>query len=214
PIVIRTIIGRGWGSGSQHSGTMQGLFAHIPGLKVVMPSTPYDMKGLLLAAVEDDYPVIIIEHRWLYNNTSHVPEEYYTLPIGKAKIVREGKGLTLVATSIAVIDSLLACEHYDLDVEVIDVRTLKPLDDELILGSVKKTGQLLVVDYDFPTCGFASEVCARVAERGFHFLKSPVRKLTFQECHMPASGVLEKAFYPDPERIACEIRKILDHVAV
>jgi len=212
PIVIRAVIGRGWGSGAQHSDSLQGLFTHIPGLKVIMPSNPYDAKGLMLSAIEDDYPVIFIEHRWLYNNTCHVPEEPFTVPIGKGKIVREGRKLTLVATSIAVIDSLLACEP-DLDVEIIDPRTLKPLDEELILESLKKTGRLLVVDYDFPVSGFASEVCSLAAEKAFHYLKTPVSKMTFPECHMPASGILEKRFYPDPSRIAARIKEIIADAA-
>jgi len=209
PLVIRAVIGRGWGSGAQHSGTLQSLFTHIPGLKVMMPSSPYDVKGLFLAAVKDDYPVIFIEHRWLYKNTGHVPKEMYCLPIGKGHIVRQGNRLTVVATSIAVIDTLAACKDNDLDVEVLDPRTLKPLDEELILQSVAKTGRLLVVDYDFPRCGFASEVCALVAEKGFQYLRGPVQRLTFPECSMPASGVLEKAFYPSSARIATRIREIL-----
>lgn len=209
PIVIRAVIGRGWGSGAQHSDTLQALFTHIPGLKVIMPSNPYDAKGLLLAAVEDDYPVIFIEHRWLYNNTCHVPQEPFTLPIGKGKIAREGNKLTIVATSIAVIDALLACGS-DLDVEIIDPRTLKPLDEDLILQSLDKTGHLLVIDYDFPMCSFASEVCALAAEKGFRYLKAPVSRMTFPESHMPASAILEKKFYPDPARIAERIRKLIN----
>lgn len=209
PIVIRAVIGRGWGSGAQHSGTYQAMFAHIPGLKVIMPSNPYDVKGLFLAAVKDDYPVVFIEHRWLYKNTCHVPQELYTLPIGKGDIVRPGNKLTIVATSIAVIDTLNACIEDNFDVEIIDPRTLNPLDEDLILNSIKKTGHLLVVDYDFPMCSFASEVCAMVAEKGFGYLKGPVHRYTFPECHMPASGILEKEFYPNPEKIADRIREIL-----
>ena len=210
PIVIRAVIGRGWGSGSQHSGSMQGLFTHVPGLKVVMPSTPYNAKGLFLAAVKEDYPVIFIEHRWLYNNTMHVPEEMYTLPLGEGEIVREGNGLTVVATSIAVIDTLNACVENNLDVEIIDPRTLKPLDETIILDSVKKTGRLLVVDYDYPMNGFASEVCALVAEKGFESLKAPARRITFPDCSMPASGILEKAYYPNSTKIASVIKDILE----
>ena len=210
PIVIRTIIGRGWGSAAQHSGTLQALFTHIPGLKIVMPSTPFNVKGLFLASVQDDYPVIFIEHRWLYKNTAHVPPEMYTLPLGKGEIMREGNRLTVVATSIAAIDALNACEENNFDVEVIDPRTLKPLDEMLILESVKKTGNLLVVDYDFPMCGFASEVCALVAEKGFKYLKGPASRMTFPECSMPASGVLEKVFYPSSEKISARIIEIIE----
>jgi acetoin:2,6-dichlorophenolindophenol oxidoreductase subunit beta len=208
PLVIRAVIGRGWGSGAQHSGTLQGLFSHIPGLKVVMPSTPFNVKGLFLAAVRDDYPVIFIEHRWLYKNTGHVPEEMYSLPLGKGVIVRPGRGLTVVATSIAAVDVTNVCEQYGYDVEIIDPQTLKPLDEELILGSVRKTGRLLVVDYDYPMCGFASEVCALVAEKGWSSLKAPVSRLTFPDGPMPASGLLEKAYYPTG-RIAQRIEEVL-----
>ena len=209
PIVIRAVIGRGWGCGAQHSGTLHSFFAHVPGLKVVMPSNPYDVKGLLLAAVKDDWPVIFLEHRWLYKNTAHVPEEMYTIPFGKGELIHKGNKLTVVATSIAAIDALNACKQAKLDVDLIDPRTLKPLDEEIILQSVKKTGRLLVIDYDFPFCGFASEVCAMVAEKGFNYLKGPVQRMTFPECSMPASGILEKAFYPSTEKIASRIQEIL-----
>jgi pyruvate dehydrogenase E1 component beta subunit len=209
PLVIRAIVGRGWGSGAQHSGTLHGLFAHIPGLKVVLPSTPFNVKGLFLSALQDDYPVVFIEHRWLYANTGHVPAEMYRLPLGEADVVRKGSRLTVVATSIAAVDAANACEDLGLDVEVIDPQTLKPLDETAILASVKKTGRLLVVDYDFPACGFASEVCALVAEKGFGHLKGPVSRLTLPECSMPASGVLEKAFYPNSARIAARIKEML-----
>jgi len=209
PIVIRAVIGRGWGCGAQHSQTLGGLFAHFPGLKVVMPSDPYEAKGLFLAAVKDDWPVIFIEHRWLYKNTGAVPEEMYVLPVGKGRVVRPGKQLTLVATSLAVVESLNAISEHELDVELIDPRWLKPLDEDLILNSVRKTGRLLVVDYDFPACGFAAEVCAMVAEKGSQFLKRPLQRLTFPDCPMPASGVLEKAYYPNADRIAERIKPIL-----
>jgi acetoin:2,6-dichlorophenolindophenol oxidoreductase subunit beta len=209
PLVIRAVIGRGWGCGAQHSQTLSSFFAHVPGLKVVMPATPYDAKGLLLAAIKDDYPVIFIEHRWLYKNTGGVPQELYTVPLGKGQILRSGNGLTVVASSIAAIDTLNGCEKYNLDVEIIDPRTLKPLDEEMILDSVKKTGRLLVVDYDYPVCGFAAEVCALVAEKGFHSLKAPVQRLTFPECSMPASGILERAYYPNPDKIAARVKEML-----
>ena len=210
PIVVRAVIGRGWGCGAQHSQTLGGWFAHIPGLKVVMPSTPYDAKGLLLAAVKDDYPVIFIEHRWLYKNTGAVPKDLYILPLGKGRIVRSGNKLTVVATSLAVIDTLNACTKYKLDVELIDPRCLKPLDEELILNSVRKTGRLLVVDYDAPFAGFAAEVSALVAEKALPHLKVPVQRLTFPDCPMPASQILERTYYPNPETIATRIKNILD----
>ena len=213
PLVIRAVIGRGWGSGAQHSQTLHAVFAHIPGLTVVMPSTPYDVKGLFLAAVKEDYPVVFLEHRWLYKNVGPVPEEMYILPIGRGEIKRRGDGVTVVATSIGVIDALNACEMHALDAEVIDPRTIKPLDEALILESVKKTGRLLVVDYGFPFCGFAAEVCTLVAEKGFHDLLAPVERITFPDCSMPASGVLEQVYHPNAERIARRIQAMLWGVA-
>lgn len=209
PLVIRAIIGRGWGCGAQHSQTLQALFMHIPGLKVVMPSTPYSVKGLFLAAVKEDWPVIFIEHRWLYKNAAHVPQQMYVLPLGEGVILRKGNRLTVVATSIAAIDTLNACEENNLDVEVIDPQTLKPLDEGLILASLKKTGRFLVIDYDYPFAGFASEACAMVAEKGSGCLKAPIRRLTFPECSMPASMILERAFYPSSEKIGACIKEIL-----
>ena len=209
PIVIRAVIGRGWGCGAQHSQTLGSIFAHIPGLKVVMPSTPYDAKGLLLASIKDDYPVVFIEHRWLYKNTGGVPEELYVLPFGKGRILRAGDGVTVVAPSMAAIDTLNACEKENLNAEIIDPRCLKPLDEEMIIESVKKTGRLLVVDYDYPACGFAAEVCAMVAEKCHGFLKAPPQRYTFPECSMPASGILERAYYPDSPKIAARIKQIL-----
>jgi acetoin:2,6-dichlorophenolindophenol oxidoreductase subunit beta len=210
PLVVRAVIGRGWGCGAQHSGTLPSIFAHLPGLKLTMPSNPYDAKGLLLAAVADDYPVIQIEHRHLYNNTCHVPREMYTLPLGKAEILRKGRRLTAVASSIAAIDLLNACEKHDLDVEVIDLRTIKPLDEETILASVRKTGRLLVVDYDFPFAGVAAEITTRVVEQAFGDLEDAPQRITFPECAMPASQILERAFYPSAETIAARIKTLLD----
>ncbi len=206
PLVIRAVMGRGWGCGAQHSGTLHSLFAHIPGLKVVLPSTPYDVKGLMLAAIKDDYPVIVLEHRWLYNNSGHVPEAMYTLPFGRANVLHEGGEATIVATSLAAFESLEACRAADLDVDLIDPRTIKPLDTKAIIESVRRTGRLFVVDYDFPFAGFAAEVAAVVAETDPGMLKGPVVRITFPECSMPASGKLEKAFYPSAEKIAARLK--------
>ena len=209
PLVIRAVMGRGWGCGAQHSGTMQALFTHLPGLKVVLPSTPYDAKGLLLAAIKDDYPVIWLEHRWLYNNRGHVPQEMYTLPLGAGCVLRRGGSLTVVATSLAAAETVEACETEGLDVEIIDPRTVKPLDEKLILDSVGKTGRLAVIDYDFPYGGFAAEVIARVAGHDHAMLETPPVRITFPECSMPASGKLEKVFYPSPPTIAARLKQLL-----
>jgi pyruvate dehydrogenase E1 component beta subunit len=209
PLVIRAVVGRGWGCGAQHSQTLHGMFAHLPGLKVVTPATPRDAKGLLLQAISEDEPVLFLEHRWLYKNEGAVPEEMFTIPFGKGTFLRRGKALTLVAPSLAAIHALKACEEHDLDVDLIDPRTIKPLDRELILESVHRTGKVLVVDYDSPVCGFASEVLALVSEGVPSSLPVEAERITFPDIPMPASGVLERKFYPDSERIAEKIKSML-----
>lgn len=205
PLVIRGIVGRGWGCGAQHSQTLHGWFAHIPGLKVVTPSTPYDAKGLFLASVADDQPVLFLEHRWLYKNTGQVPAEIYTLPLGQAAFLRRGSKATVVATSLAAMHTLAACEQRGLDVDLIDPRTIKPLDIDTIVASVQRTGRLLVVDHDFPFGGFAAEVCTQVTERAFASLQRAPLRLCFPDRSMPSSGVLERVYYPDQQRIAAAI---------
>jgi pyruvate dehydrogenase E1 component beta subunit len=185
------------------------MFAQIPGLKVVMPSTPYDAKGLLLSAIKDDTPVLFVEHRWLYQNTGAVPEELYALPIGKAAHLHRGDGVTVVAASLAAIHALQACENESLDVDLVDPRTIKPLDLDTITASVERTGRLLVIDYDFPFAGFAAEVCAAVTERCFRALKAPPQRMAFPDRSMPSSGVLERAYYPNPDRIAATVHAML-----
>ncbi len=209
PLTVRAVIGRGWGCGAQHSGTLPSIFAHVPGLKITMPSNAYQAKGLLLAALADDYPVIQIEHRHLYNDAAQVPKEMYAVPLGRGEVVRKGGALTAVTMSLGTVDTLKACERHGLDVEVIDLRTVKPLDEDLILESVRKTGRLLVVDYDFPFAGVAAEVVARVVERAFSDLREAPERISFPECSVPASGVLEKAFYPSADTIAARIQAML-----
>jgi pyruvate/2-oxoglutarate/acetoin dehydrogenase E1 component len=209
PLVIRSIVGRGWGCGAQHSQSLHGLFAQIPGLQVVMPSSPYDAKGLFLSAVADDAPVLFLEHRWLYKNTGNVPEQAYLLPLGKAHHLRHGNGLTVVAASLAAVHALTACEQEDLDVDLIDPRTIKPLDLDTIVASVRRTGRLLVVDHDFPFGGFAAEVVAAVTEQAFDALRQPPQRVAFPDRGMPASGVLERAYYPTPARLAAVMKAML-----
>ncbi|MBU1148402.1 MAG: alpha-ketoacid dehydrogenase subunit beta [Candidatus Omnitrophica bacterium] len=212
PITIRSIIGRGWGQGSQHSQSLQSLFAHIPGLKVVMPSTPYDVKGLLISSVLDNNPVIFIEHRRLYDEIGMVPKRFYRIPLGKAKVLKKGKDLTIVATSQMVMEAekasqkLLKCK---IDAEVIDLRTIKPLDEDIIFSSVKKTGRLIVADAGWKNCGISSEVASRVAENVFRYLKSPVERITFADTPAPASAALEKVFYPDCEDMVYAAKKLI-----
>lgn len=212
PLVIRLVMGRGWGQGPQHSQSLQGLFAHIPGLKVVMPSSPYDAKGLLLSAIEDDNPVVYLEHRWLHGVFGEVPEEAYRVPLGKAKIVRGGTDVTLVACSHMTLEGFLATQWMEkegISVELIDLRSLKPLDHDTILQSVRKTGRLIVADPDWKTAGFAAEVLALVAEEELSALKEPPVRITYPDRFVPTSWALSNHFYPTAKHIAYEILKVM-----
>lgn len=208
PLVIRMIIGRGWGQSSQHCQNLQSLFAHIPGLKVVMPSTPYDAKGLLISSIEDNNPVIFLEHRWIQRLRGDVSKGYYKIPLGKAKIVKEGKDLTIISTSFMTIESLKAAkelEKIDINVEIVDVRTLKPLDTETILNSVKKTKKLLAIDLGWKTSGFASEIITTVTES--IQLSALPQRITSPDLNVPATPGLAKDYYPNHITI---IRKVLE----
>ncbi|MBN2138009.1 MAG: alpha-ketoacid dehydrogenase subunit beta [Sedimentisphaerales bacterium] len=211
PLVIRAVIGRGWGSAAQHSQSLHGLFMHIPGLKLVMPSTAYDAKGLLITSIADDNPVIFIEHRWLYKHESHVPEELYSIPFGKGIVRRQGKDATVVGISYMVIEALRAAEKLAEDgyeIEVIDLRTLKPLDEEIVLQSVEKTGRLVIADTDWVTGGAGAEIAAMVAQKGFNHIKAPIKRVGWPDVPIPASYVLENAFYPGAEDIINAVRRI------
>lgn len=212
PLVVRSIIGRGWGSAAQHSQSLQSLFAHIPGLKVVMPSTPYDAKGLLRSSVYDGNPVIFIEHRWLYEHTGHVPEEPYTVEIGKGIVRRPGSDVTVVALSHMVYEAMKAAEALKgegVDCEVIDLRTIRPLDSDLITGSVRKTGRLVVADTGWRECGAGSEIITRVVEVSFGDLKAPPRRVNLPDVPTPASPVLERAYYPGAAQIVSAVKETL-----
>lgn len=212
PLVIRLLVGRGWGQGPQHSQSLQAWFAHIPGLKVVMPVTPYDAKGLLIAGIEDDNPVIFIEHRWLHNTFGDVPEGFYRVPIGQARVARSGSDVTLVATSHAVLEALRAAERLTkagIEAEVIDVRTLRPLDLASILQSVHKTGRLLVVDTGWKFGGFGGELVASVTEELFSELKCPPQRLGMTDAPVPTSPALARLSYPGVTGIASQISKML-----
>jgi len=212
PIVIRLIIGRGWGQGPQHSQSLQAWFAHVPGLKVVMPTTPYDAKGLLISSIEDNNPVIFIEHRWLYNISEHVPEGVYRVPIGQARVIREGNDLTIVSTSYMTMEALRAAEILaakGIRVEVIDVRTLKPLDEGSILKSVRKTGRLIVTDTGWKTCGFSSEIVALVAEKSFSDLKSPPVRIALPDFPAPSTPALAAHYYPIAADIVVNAMRML-----
>lgn len=212
PMVIRTNIGSGRSSAAQHSQSLQAMFMHIPGLKVVMPSTPYDAKGLLKTAIRDDNPVIYLEHKFLYLNEGEVPQEDYTIPFGVADIKRVGKDVTIVATSMMVSKSLKAAEKLakeGFEVEVIDPRTLVPLDKETILKSVEKTGRVVVVDEGCKTAGIGAEIAAMIMEEAFDFLDAPVIRLGSLDVPVPFSPPLENIVPPSEENIIKAIRSLL-----
>jgi pyruvate dehydrogenase E1 component beta subunit len=212
-LVIRSIIGRGWGSAAQHSQALHSLFLHIPGLKVVMPTTPYDAKGLLIASIQDGNPVMFIEHRWIYDYVGYVPEENYTVPIGKGIVRRTGNDVTVVALSQMVYESMRAAKELEadgIDIEVVDPRTIKPLDEELIFDSVKKTGRLVIADVACKTGGVGAEIACRVSESMLKYLKAPVRRVNFPDVPTPCSPVLEESYYPNSKSIAKLVRELLD----
>lgn len=213
PLVIRLIIGRGWGQGPQHAQSLQAWFAHIPGLKVVMPTTAYDAKGLLISSIEDNNPVIFLEHRWLHSVTGYVPEGSYRVPIGEARVVREGRDLTIVATSYMTLEALRAATMLadaGVSTEVVDVRTLRPLDRETILASVRRTGRLLVTDTANAFCGFSAEVVAQVTESAFESLKAAPVRVALPEGPSPSSPALSRHFYPRASDLARAAADLLD----
>jgi len=213
PMVVRSIIGRGWGSAAQHSQALHSLFTHIPGLKVVMPATPYDAKGLLISAVKDGNPVMFCEHRWVYDYIGYVPEGLYEVPFGRGVVRRPGKDVTVVAVSQMLYEAIKAArilETEGIDIEIIDPRTIKPLDENLILSSVKKTGRLIIADVGFKSLGIGAEIIACLAEKDSALLKSPVERVCLPDAPTPASSVLEKAYYPGYEEIINAARKIAD----
>ncbi len=216
PMVLRLPGGSGTGASAQHSGSYESWFVHIPGLKVVMPSTPYDAKGLLLASIEDGNPVMFFEHKLLYKTKGPVPEEMYTIPLGKSNVVREGKDLTIIATSVEVMRSLEAADQLareGIEVEVIDPRTLNPLDMEPITKSIIKTGKALVVHEAVKTGGFGGELVARIMESdAFAYLDAPVRRLAGLDTPIPYNRNLEYHTVPQVENIVEEARKIVQGV--
>jgi acetoin:2,6-dichlorophenolindophenol oxidoreductase subunit beta len=205
PIVVRAVIGKGWGQGASHSQSLQSALAHFPGLNVVMPTFPEDAKGLLMSALTHSSPVVVLEHRTLYETEGPVPEEPTYTPIGKAKVIRQGKDVTIVGTSFMAYEALHAAEQLEkegVNAEVIDLRSIRPLDERTIIESVKKTGRLIAADTSWELCGVSSEIAALVAERAFSHLKAPVRRIAVANCPAPVSVPLEKAFYPTATTIA------------
>lgn len=213
PVVTRGIIGKGWGQGPTHSQSIQSILAHFPGLIVAMPSNACDIKGIILQSLKTDAPVVILEHRALYDLKCAVPEGHYTIPFGKARIARVGTDLTVVATSHMVTQALRAAEDLakvGVSIEVIDPVTIAPLDEETIVRSVAKTGRLIAADTSWARCGFSAEVAAVVAEKAFDHLKAPIKRITWPESPCPVSKTLEDAFYPNNEHIVHAAYELLN----
>ncbi|MBC8389031.1 MAG: alpha-ketoacid dehydrogenase subunit beta [Actinobacteria bacterium] len=212
PMVLRVVSGAAGYNGAQHSQSLYPFFVNTPGLIVVLPSTPYDAKGLLNTAIADDNPVIFVEHKRLYNIKSDVPKEYYKIPFGKADVKKEGNDITIVATHALVHDALAIAEEMEKEgtsIEVIDPMTLVPLDKETIFKSVEKTGKLIVADESILSCGVASEISSLVAEEMFDYLDTPIIKVGSPNCHCPFSMPLEDAYIPGKKEIKEAISKIL-----
>lgn len=212
PLVLRTPAGSGTGAAEHHSQSFENWFVHVPGLKVVMPSTPYDVKGLLISSIRDDNPVVFIEHKLLYKTKGEVPEEMYEIPLGKADVKRQGKDLTIIATAIMVKKSLEAAEVLageGIDAEVVDPRTLRPLDTETIVSSVKKTGKVLIVHEAVKTGGFGGELAAVIAEsEAFGYLEAPILRLAGREVPIPYNRDLEAAAVPQVDDIVAKAREL------
>ncbi len=212
PVVIRAVINRGGEQAAQHSQALQALFAHVPGLRGVMPATPRDAKGLLIAAVRDGNPVLYIDDRWLYGEAGDVPEAIYETPIGEAAVVREGKDGTLGGVSYMADRCAKAAEALagkGIDVECLDLRSVKPWDRDRVTASVRKTGRLVVVDAAWPWGGITAEVAATVAETAFGHLKAPIVRLTLPDSPAPMSRPLERGYYLDTGDVAAAVENLM-----
>ncbi|MGK5522190.1 alpha-ketoacid dehydrogenase subunit beta [Micromonospora sp. URMC 107] len=212
PVVLRGIVGHGWGQGATHSQSLHSVFGHFAGLRVAAPASPADAKGLLISALQGDDPVVLLENRGLYEVEDEVPEEPVPVPFGKGRIVRAGNDVTIVATSLMVRESARAAEALaarGVSAEVVDVRSIRPLDEEIICTSVAKTGRLVVADTSWARYGFSAEVAAVVAEHAFDSLRAPVRRVTLPDSPAPVSWPLEEAFNPDADAVAKACLEVL-----
>jgi pyruvate dehydrogenase E1 component beta subunit len=211
-IVFWGILNRGGEQAAQHSQALYSVFAHVPGLKVIAPSTPYDVKGLLISAVRDGNPVVFIDDRWLYQTIGEVPEDEFTIPIGKGIVRREGKDVSLISFSYTMHVASKAAELLaddGIDVELIDLRSIKPYDKELLVNTVRKTGKIVIVDGSWKTGSFSAEISAFISEKAFQFLKSPVVRVCLPDVPAPASNVLEAEYYITTEKIIGAVKQIL-----
>ena len=216
PVVIRTMYGAGMRAAAQHSQSLYALFTHIPGLKCVVPSTPYDAKGLLIESIRDNDPVIFFEHKQLYQLKGEVPEESYALPLGEANIVREGQDITIVTLGEMVHTAAQAASQLakeDVECEIIDLRTTSPLDEETILESVEATGRVVVVDESNPRCSMATDISAQIVQNAFRALKAPIKMVTAPHTPVPFSDTLEDLYKPDVDQIATAVREVMEHQA-
>ena len=214
PMVVRLNVGAGRCAAAQHSQSFHSIFMHMPGLYVATPSTPYDAKGLMLESIRNNNPVIFVEHKKLYIEKGPVPEESYTVPFGKADIKREGTDVTIVATHAMVGRSLKAAEKLakeGIEVEIVDPRTLVPLDKETIFESVKKTGRLLVADEDYKTCGIAAEIAALAAEEIIQYLKAPVARVCSPDTPVPFSPQLEQVYIPEVKDLVPAVQNVMQY---
>ncbi len=212
PLVIRMPFGAGVNIAAHHSQSLEAWFLHVPGLKIAMPSTPYDAKGLLKTAIRDDNPVMFFEHKLLYNIKGPVPEEEYTLPLGVADVKRKGEDVTIVATLYMVNKSLAAAEELSkegISVEVVDPRTLVPLDKQAIINSVKKTGRIVIVTEDCKTGGVSAEIAAVVAEEAIDYLDAPVKRVAEPDTPIPFSPPLERFVIPDEKKIIGAVKEVI-----
>lgn len=222
PMVLMTGVGGGYSDAAQHSQTLYATFAHLPGMKVVAPSTPYDLKGMMTSAIRDENPVVFMFHKTLQGlgwmdqveeSVGEVPEESYLVPLGKAKVVREGKDVTIVGIQMMTHQATAAAkilEEKGISAEVIDIRSLVPLDKEAILSSVRKTHRLVVVDEDYLSFGFTSEIAAIVAEEALYELEAPIKRLAIPDVPIPYSRDLEKYVIPNAQKIADAVVKLME----
>lgn len=211
PVVVRTMIGAGFRAAAHHSQSLYAIFTHIPGLKCVVPATPYDAKGLLIQSIRDNDPIIFCEHKLLYAMEGEVPEEPYTVPLGEANIVREGDGVSIITLGRMVHlanDVAQKLAKDGIDVEVIDLRTTSPMDEDTILESAEKTGRVVVVDEATPRCGLGRDIAALIGEQCFKALKAPVKTVTAPHVPVPFSDALEDLYIPSPQAIEKAVREV------
>lgn len=214
PLVVRAMSGAGLRAGAQHSQSLHSIFTHVPGLKVVVPSDPYDAKGLLIQAIRDDDPVIFLEHKAMYDLEGEVPDGAYTIPFGEANILREGDDVTIVALARMVhvaMEAAKKLQENGIKATVIDPRTTSPLDEQTILESVENTGRLVVVDEANPRCSFATDVAALVADKAFNYLRAPIQLVTAPHTPVPFAPNLEDAYIPNATQIIAAVLKVMQH---